>query len=401
MKVYRIKAYSNANGSHLHRQITQIGVVRNYAISMMELYYRLFKKTLSSYDLSKHITKMKKRDCRTARMVAGLDAQSVQEELGRVFKGYKKFFSFCDKKKSGDVVGRRFRPPKMRKASRNKSFTLKQTGYKFNDDRTKVTVLGKRYGFFKSQEIKGRIKRITIKRDSVGDIWFLITTDFIETEERQRTGRSAGFDFGLKTYLTSSDGCRIENPQFLKSDMQKFVTLSRMLSRKKIGSNNRRKARHELSRFYRRIVNRRNDWQWKTARLLVETYDKVCFEDIAMSGMSSLWGRKVADLAFSSFLFKVEHLARKSGVEFVKVGRFFASSQVCNVCGYKNEETKDLNVRAWTCPRCGSYHDRDVNAAMNILREGASSHGRGSVRPVSEMSLARTAINPQSQLFRR
>lgn len=389
MKVYRFKAYTNANGSHLHRMISRFGIVRNYAVKMGEVYYRLTGKTLGKYTLSKHIAKAKKNpNRRTAKMVAGLDAQAVQEELNRVDKGMRSFFAYCKRKKNGVKASKRVRPPKVRKAKFNKSFTLKQCGYKFMPDTNQVRIGQTYYGYFKSQELKGKVKRLTIKRDCVGDIWFVVLTDWIESENLPRTGRSAGFDFGLKTFLTASDGTKIESPQFLKSEMNRYRRLSRKLSKKVKGSHNRHKARLALAHFYRRITNRREDWQWKTARMLVENYDLLCFENLEMTGMQRLWGRKVGDYGFAGFLAKVEYLAAKCGKDVVKVGRFFASSQVCSKCGYQNKSVKDLSIREWECPQCGAHHDRDLNAEMNILREGASSLGRGLVRPQAKRNVA-------------
>lgn len=162
---------------------------------------------------------------------------------------------------------------------------------------------------------------------------------------------------------------------------------------------NRRSARLELNRFYRHIVNSREDWQWKTARSILREYDIVCLEDLNMDGMKRMWGRKVSDLGFASFVNKMEYLAAKSGKEVRKVGRFFASSQTCHVCGYVNKATKGLKVREWTCPKCRTHHDRDVNAAKNILLGGTSSSWRGQVRPRSERSVALTDINQESQLL--
>ena len=219
-------------------------------------------------------------------------------------------------------------------------------------------------------------------------MWIVLLTDWTEAKEMPMTGEAAGYDFGLKTFLTRHDGKRIESPQFLKSNMARYRRLSRNLSKKVKGSSNRRRARLELNRFYRRLVNSREDWQWKTARSILHEYDIVCLESLNLDGMKRLWGRKVSDLGFASFVNKLEYLAAMSGKEVRHVPWNYASSQTCSECGYRNKATKDLNVREWTCPKCGAHHDRDVNAAKNILMEGASSIWRGSVRPCSERGVA-------------
>ena len=377
MKIYRIKAYTKARHGFLDSQITRLGFVRNYAVKMMSLYYKHFGKTLTAFQLSNHIAHKKKKDCRTARMVDGLDAQSVQECIGRVYKGLLNFFSYCKRKKSGNVEGR-VRPPRCRKASHNKSYTLLQCGYKFDEGRNKVRIQGKWYGFHKSQEIKGKVKRLTIKRDRCGDIWFIVLTDWNDVQTIPMTGKAAGFDFGLKTFLTRHDGIKIEIPLFYKRSMKELAKAQKRLARKEKGSHNRHKARIAVARLYRRIENLRNDWQWKVARSIVKEFDVICIEDLNLDGMKRLWGRKVSDYGFAEFVSKLEHIAAKHGKEVRKVDRWLASSQTCHKCGCVNKGTKDLRLREWECPQCGAKHDRDENAAKNILLAGTSASWRGS-----------------------
>ena len=390
MKVYRYKLYTNAKRGELKELIYRFGIVRNYAAKMYRVYYKMTGKTLSAYTLQKHIAKAKKNpNRRTAKMVNGLPSQAVQECVARIDKGYRNFFAYCKRKKKGVKQSSKVRPPSVRKPSKNLSFTLLQAGYRFSEtEPNKVRIGENTYGFFKSQELKGKVKRITIKRDWCGDVYIVVLTDWTEAKEMPKTGEAAGYDFGLKTFLTRHDGERIESPQFLKSDMSRYRRLSKRLTNKVKGSRNRRRARLELSRFFRRLVNRREDWQWKTARSILTEYDTVCLETLNLDGMKRMWGRKVSDLGFASFVSKLEYLAAMSGKEVRHVPWHYASSQTCSECGYKNKETKDLIVREWTCPKCGAHHDRDRNAAINILREGTSSLGRGSVRPCSERSVA-------------
>lgn len=389
MKVYRYKLYTNAKRGELKELIYRFGIVRNYAVKMFRGYYKLTGKTLSAYQLSNHIAKAKKNpNRRTAKMVDGLPSQAVQECVARVDKGYKNFFSYCKRKKSGKVCTR-VRPPSVRKPSKNLSFTLLQCGYRFSStEPNKIRIGEKTYGFFKSQELKGKVKRVTVKRDWCGDVWIVVLTDCTEAKELPMTGKAAGYDFGLKTFLTRHDGKKIESPEFLKSQMKRYKKLSRNLSKKVKGSNNRHKARIALSRFYRHIERCREDWQWKTARSVLKEYDIVCLETLNLDGMKRLWGRKVSDLCLASFVNKLEYLASLSGKEVRHIPWDYASSQTCSECGYQNKDTKDLSVREWTCPKCGAHHDRDVNAAKNILLVGTSTNWRGSVRPNSERRVA-------------
>ena len=380
MKIYRIKAYTKAKRGCFDRQITRFGYVRNYAVKMMEMYYRRYGKTLTAFQLSNHIARKKKSCCRTARLVEGLPSQAVQDCVGRVYKGYRNFFSYCKRRKGGKVAVR-VRPPKCRKARHNSSYTLLQAGYRFNEARTKVCIQGVWYGFHKSQEIEGKVKRLTVKRDGCGDIWFIVLTDSNESMELSRTGKSAGYDFGLKTFLTRHDGAKKEMPQFFKRNRKRLGMLQRKLSGKQKGSNGRRRARIAVAKMHRYIENCRNDWQWKIANDIIREFDIICIEDLNLDGMKRLWGRKVSDYSFAEFVGKLEWLAHKYGKEVRKVDRWLASSQQCSECGHKNPSVKDLKIREWTCPKCGAVHDRDMNAAKNILKVGTSTCRLDTVRP--------------------
>ena len=404
MKIYRNKLYSKAKRRGLHEEITRFGEVRNYAARMMEIYNRLHRKPpkgqtatrkcadgkiLSAYELSNHIARKKKNpNCATAKMVAGLPSQAVQDCIGRVYNGWRHYFTTLKKKRNGEVVeGRRVKKPHKIKPWMNKSFTLLQAGYKFVEDHY-IVIEGKKYGFHKSQPIRGRVKRVTIKRDRCGDIWIAVLTDWNECEDAPRTGRAAGFDFGLKRFLTGSDGFDIECPQYLKNDMKKYRRLSSRVGKKVLGSRNRKKARRALARFLRHITNKREDWQWKTARMLVWRYDIICLETLNIEAMKRIWGRKVSDMSFSGFVDKLRYLCAKTGRLLVFADRWSPTSQRCSECGAKNPVTKDLRVREWACPHCGKVHDRDRNAAINIYREGMSSLRRGSVISFSERGVA-------------
>lgn len=150
-------------------------------------------------------------------------------------------------------------------------------------------------------------------------------------------------------------------------------------SRKRRGSNNRHKAKRRLSKCYRRIADQRRDWHFKLARKLLAKYDMVAIEDLNLDGMKRLWGRKVSDLGYHSFIQILRHLARKETKEVCQVDRYFASSQTCSGCGSKNRKLS-LEEREWVCTECGCVHDRDENAAVNVL-ERAFSSGKVGVRP--------------------
>ena len=228
-----------------------------------------------------------------------------------------------------------------------------------------------------SRHYDGKVKQIRIGRSRLGEYWLYVVTDAVAVScdyGKSHKGASVGMDFGLKTYLTLSDGTKVDNPLFLKQGLKELRRKSRALSRCEKTSHHRIERRKDLERLHERIRNRRDDWQWKTCRELCERYSVICIEDLNLTGMTRLWGRKVNDLAFGSFVQKLEHTASKVGTEVVKVDRFYASSKTCSVCQHVNERLS-LSDRHWVCPKCGTSHDRDLNASVNILRQGIASSG--------------------------
>src|SRR5690554_2391947 len=240
--------------------------------------------------------------------------------------------------------------------------------------------MGKEYKYHKFREVEGQIKTVTIKRDPLGDIYLYIVCEAELEEIKPRSGKSVGLDFGLTTFLTASDGSRIESPLFFKQGSKEIKKLNRALSSKKKGSNNRSRARLDLARGHKRIANRRKDFHFKLAKALAESYAAIFIEDLNLKGMQRLWGRKISDLGFSCFVKILEHQCQKAGTKLIKIDRFYPSSKTCSDCGFVFDELS-LAIREWTCPSCKTTHNRDVNAAINIHRVGASTLKGEEVRP--------------------
>lgn len=168
--------------------------------------------------------------------------------------------------------------------------------------------------------------------------------------------------------MTLSNGKTIDNPQFLKKGLRQLQQKSHNLSKCVHGSHNRKRRIFELNLNHEKIVNQRNDFQWKLAHQLCRQYDNIFIEDLQLTQMFAHWGRKMADLAHGEFVQKLQYIAGKYGVTVHKIDRYYPSSKMCT-CGYKNEGLQ-LHERIWTCPECGTVHKRDLLAANNILRRG-------------------------------
>ena len=362
MKTYRFKLYKSERNEKLHKQINAAGLIYNHCIALHKRYYKIFGKYLNKNHLQKHLVKLKK--IHKFSYIKEIGSQAVQDITDRIDKAFQLFFSNLKRKV-------RCSPPNFKKVSRYKSFTLKQkAGWKLDENTYTLKVNGQNYRYFRSRRISGKVKTVTIKRDSLGDFYVCIVTDAKNFVVETRTGKSVGFDFGLKKFLTASDGKDIASPLFFAQNSTAIKKACKNLSRKKKGSNNRRKAVLNLARLYRKTFNQRHDFHFKLARRLCLEYETVCIEDLNVKGMQRLYGKKIGDLAFSEFLNILHYTASKFNVNVVEVDRYFASSQICHSCGYKNPAVKDLNVREWICPNCGTKHDRDRNAAINILRYG-------------------------------
>jgi putative transposase len=210
--------------------------------------------------LQKHIAKIRNKN----EFWQSVGSQAVQDICQRIEEAYQLFFKHHSKG---------VRPPNFKKVKKYKSFTLKQAGYKFlGGNRIKI---GKRvYQFWKSQEITGRVKTVTVKRTPLGELFLAVVVDGNdEPIIKTMSGRMAGFDFGLKTFLTVSDGTKIESPEFFKAGLKLIQKTARELSRKVKGSKARERARKNLCRRYEDISNKRRDWFWKLAHELTSKYD--------------------------------------------------------------------------------------------------------------------------------
>ncbi|MCL2147566.1 MAG: transposase [Synergistaceae bacterium] len=376
MITYVFKLYNSKKNKRLNKTINIASFIYNHLIALHRRYYRMFNKMIPVYQIQLHITKLKK----TKRYAFwnNLGSQAIQDVAQRIDRAYKLFFNNLKR-------GVRTSPPCFKKVRKYRSFTLKQTGYKYSGD-NEIAIMGRKYKLFKSREVKGKIKTLTVKRDALGDYWLYFVTEEEVQPIEARSGKSVGLDFGLKTFLTTSDREKIESPLFLRQASRKLKKLSQKLSRKKGGSKNREKARLNLARMHRRIANQRRDFHYKLSLDIARRYASIFVEDLNVKAMQRLWGRKISDLGHAQFLKILDWQKYKNGCQGLRINRFYPSSKQCSACSYVLPKL-ELSVRAWTCPECGTEHDRDVNAAINIERVGASTLKGEDVRLASASNL--------------
>ena len=322
IKTYQFRLYKNKKNKQLDGGIDIAASIWNYCIAMHRRYYRMYGKHLSANKLKKHITKVKKT--RHPEWQA-LGSQAIQDVVERVDRSYKAFFDHVKQKRHG-----RKSPPSFKKRSRYSSFTLKQTGYAFHADNS-VTIMGRKYKYCKSRPMEGTIKTVTVKRNTLGELYLIVVTKQECNEIYPRAGKAVGIDFGLKHFLNLDNGSVIDSPQWYKASLKALQSAHRAVSRCKKGSNNRRRAIRTLECIYQRISNCRRDWFFKLANQLVSEYAILCIEDLNLDGMKRLWGRKVSDLAFAEFVSILEWVASNTGSTVVKIDRWAPSSKVCHV----------------------------------------------------------------------
>ena len=220
---------------------------------------------------------------------------------------------------------------------------------------------------------QGRILHATVTREADGRYTVSLMCEEQEPEEAPKTGKAVGVDLGIRTLAVTSDGTQYDNPKTYANNRKRLARAQRQLSRKKKGSGNWEKQRRKVARLHRKIRNQRLDACHKMTHELVQKYDVICIEDLDLVQMEkSRFAKEVSDAALGEIRRQLTYKCQWAGKRLVTVDRWYPSSQTCSACGHVNRDVRDLKIRQWKCPKCGAWHDRDVNAAKNILREGLS-----------------------------
>ena len=223
------------------------------------------------------------------------------------------------------------------------------------------------------QKYNKNIRRATISKTKSGNYFLSILVEMEDTELKkfEHIDKQVGIDLGVKDFVITSDGDVFENKHFLKKEEKKMNRLQRQLSRKVKGSNNSEKQRVKIAKLYERITNKKEAYIHYVVNELLSHYDSIFMEDLNVQGMlrNHYLAKAISEVGFYKFKGILVNKALVNDKQVAFVDRFYPSSKTCSVCGYKKQDLT-LNDRSWVCPNCGTKHDRDINAAVNILLKG-------------------------------
>ena len=263
--------------------------------------------------------------------------------------------------------------PKFKSKRNDQSYTTNNQGsVKISDNHRYISIPKcSRIRIKKHREFIGMIKSITVSMTTDNRYYMSLLVEE-ENKPKKPTDGMIGLDLGIKDLIVGSNGKKYKNHKYLTKSQDKLAREQRKLSKMVKGSNNRNKQRIKVARVHKKICNQRNDYLHKLSKSIIDENQIICIEDLKVKDMmsDSKLARSISDVSWSRLVSMLIYKANWYGRTVIKVPSDYPSSQLCSKCGYKNSITKDLAIRKWTCSKCGSIHDRDINAARNILSKG-------------------------------
>lgn len=362
IRAYKLRLYPNAaQRMMLERYFGSARWVWNRAMEYRSKAYRRRGESLSAVDFSRLLTRLK----RTARYGWLRETPSVvlQQKLRDQDRAFTNFFAG------------RARYPRFRKRGNAEAirFTIdaRHVGKVAAWTARRVVVAGIGEVRYRGGNHPGQVpKRVTVRRDACGHYYASFTVE-VEMSVKPLAGKAVGVDVGLKDLATLSDGTHIEHPKHLKGQLKRLRHAGRALSRRRKGSRRWHAARRRVARLHQRIRNARSDALHKLTTGLVDENQVICLEDLNVSGMvkNHHLAQAIADSGFGELRRQLTYKAQWYGRTLIVVDRWYPSSKTCSCCGHVLEALS-LSIRHWTCPACSAEHERDENAARNILAEG-------------------------------
>ena len=360
-KAYKYKLIPNQEQMEtLSKYFGSVRFVYNWGLNKKIESHKECGKSIGYVQLTKELTLLKKqkgfewlKEC--PKDTLDISLRNLDAAFSNFFKKNAKYPKFKSKKYSRDSV--KFR---------------KTVHFDFIDWTVKLPKIGK-IDLCKNRTFNQETNKIvncTVSKDSCGTYWCAVVIDDLQempSKAEISKDSSVGIDLGIKDYAILSDGTKFSNPKHLENTKKKLEHLQKVLARKEKGSKNYEKMRIKVAKCHRKIANKRNDSLHNLSSYLVNNYKTICLEDLNVKGMlqNHHLARAIQDASWGEFTRQLQYKSDWNGDNVIYIGRFEPSSKTCSVCGYKKEDLK-LSDRKWTCPNCGTKHDRDVNAAINI-----------------------------------
>ncbi|CAD5978128.1 MULTISPECIES: RNA-guided endonuclease InsQ/TnpB family protein [Planktothrix] len=368
-------------------------VVFNDALAYCQEQYRAGNKKPSSNELSKRLTELKKTQ--EKEWLTEVSAIPLQQSLRDLEQAYSNFFKSC----KGQRKGKKVKPPKFKKRKSKQSAKFTDNGFKIypNSDYIYLAKIGEIKVIW-SRELPAIPSSVTLIKDSADRYFVSFVVEF-NPQQLPKNGRSVGIDLGITDFATLSNGEKIKSPKPLKKQLKRLRRLQQNLSRKQKGSKRREVVRKKLARLHAKISDTRNDFLHKLSTKIIRENQTIVLEDLNISGMvkNRKLSRAISDLGWRYFRTMLEAKSVMYGRDFRVIDRWTPTSQTCSCCGFRGGK-KELNIREWICLNCGISHDRDINAAVNILVAGGHSetlNGRGEkVRLSAKRASSRRSVNP-------
>lgn len=356
---YKFRLYPNKE--RRQRFAAHFGCVRfvyNHFLDERKTAYEQNGESPNYYDQAATLTKLKKEKT----WLKDANSQVLQFSLKCLQAAYNNFFA------------KRAKFPRFHAKKNKQSFTVPQH-VKVQDGKLYFPKFSDGVKVKLHRQIEGEIKRATVSKNCAGQYFVCILVER-NIKPLPKVKREVGIDLGITALATPSVGKAYENIRPYKTLQRRLRVLDKALHRKELGSKNREKARHKLARLHNKIANIRNDHLHKVSRKIVDENQVICLEDLNVKGMlkNRCLAKSIADVSLSELVRQIEYKAGWYGRQVIKIDRWFPSSKMCSSCGYVME-TLPLDVRSWSCPRCESKHNRDRNAAKNILVEGKRTVG--------------------------
>lgn len=361
---YKFRLYpTKAQKEQMTKNFGCCRYVFNHFLAQRQDQYKENGKAPTRFQQDKSLTELK----RELPWLKEADSTSLQASLQDLDMAYQNFFRRV--KHGGKPGYPRFKSKRQHRRSYKSKCV--STNIKVLDGAVQLPKLGE-VKCRVSRKVEGRVLSATVSQEPSGKYFVSLCCTDVDVKHLSKTGAAVGIDLGIKDLAITSDGAKYDNLHSYKRNLKKLARLQRQLSRKSKGSRSREKARIKIAQLYGHIANQRNDAIHKMTTQLVRSNDIICVEDLSSKNMmrNHKLALHISDAAWGEIRRQLTYKADWYGKELVIIDRFFPSSQTCGCCGCRNKEVKNFGVRFWTCPQCGAFHDRDVNAAKNILNEG-------------------------------